>query len=102
MGEFTSKWAAGIQDEERCKALRSCIAAIQVEARKKGYNANYFEMSRIIRGLGVNISDTYVYSHFAGIASRYPFPFEVLVLLCRGYNIPLSVVFSEQVTKGLK
>ena len=102
MAGFTSKWAAAIEDEQRIKVMKGCLLTIQNEARIKGYTATYVEMAKIIRGLGVDISDAYIYKHVSGLNNRYPFPFEVLVLLCRGYNIPLSVVFSEQVTKGLK
>jgi hypothetical protein len=99
MGTYSSKWGAGISNEQRCKALKGCINVIQTEAKKQGFTASYFEMARILRAQGVNVSDTYVYMHFAGIASRYPFPFEVIILLCEGYRIPLSTVFSSDVLK---
>ena len=102
MGEFVSKWGASIQDKDRCKLLRSSVLNIQKAARDKGFTASYFEMARIIRAQGVNISDSYIHAQMTGVNNRYPFPFEVLYLLCKGYSIPLEVVFSEQVTKGLK
>lgn len=95
--QYISKWGTAIADAERCKLMKGCIHAIQDAAREKGFTATYYEMSRLLRGKGIQVSDAYMYKHVNGTFNRYPFPFEVLVMLCKVYDVPFDCVFSSHV-----
>lgn len=88
-----SKWAAALEDPERDRLLNAILYKIERIATAKGLPASRLRMAKIIQAHGVNVGNSYIYNQFSKF-NCYPFPIEAIILICKGYSIPLSEVFS--------
>lgn len=88
-----SKWAVALDLEERDEFIRAIFNRITNILAKRGIKATKVDYYNVINAAGVPISPSYLYNvHLP--TNCYPFPIEAIILICKGYSIPLSEVFS--------
>lgn len=93
--ERYGKWTPLVTGKERKELLEAIMQRIKAIARSKGLPDSYLQMGKFLQAQGVPVSRQYIYSQMRE-ANNWPFPLEALIAICKGYGIPLSVIFNPE------
>lgn len=87
-----AKWAAALDLPERNELTAAIFSRITSILASRGIKATKIDFCNVINAQGVPISKAYLYN--VNLPTNcYPFPIEAIILICKGYSIPLSEVF---------